>query len=44
MDKETIPLLSDEFLDAVTKEINDLYGFNNPAEAIDFKIQTEEKS
>ncbi|WP_224773328.1 MULTISPECIES: hypothetical protein [Bacillaceae] len=29
MPKENIPLLSDEFLDEVTKEINEIYGFEN---------------
>jgi hypothetical protein len=28
MTKENIPLLSNEFLDDVTKEINEIYGFD----------------
>ncbi|MDR0136578.1 bacitracin ABC transporter ATP-binding protein [Metabacillus idriensis] len=43
MNKDNIPLLSDEFLEEVTKEINDIYGFdNNPNEETEKEFLAEE--
>ncbi|WHZ59008.1 bacitracin ABC transporter ATP-binding protein [Metabacillus hrfriensis] len=44
MIKENIPIISDEFLDEVTKEINKVYGFeNNPIEKADREFHAEEE-
>jgi hypothetical protein len=44
MIKENIPILSDDFLDAVTKEINDVFGFDNdPIEKADREFHAEEE-
>jgi hypothetical protein len=44
MTKDNMPILSDEFLDEVTKEINDVYGFeNNPIEKADREFRAEEE-
>ncbi|USK34925.1 bacitracin ABC transporter ATP-binding protein [Bacillus sp. F19] len=44
MTKENIPILSDEFLDEVTKEINEAYGFeNDPIEKADREFHAEEE-
>ncbi|TDL80529.1 hypothetical protein [Peribacillus frigoritolerans] len=45
MNKDNIPLLSDEFLEEVAKEINDIYGFDNdPNEEAEREFLAEEKN